>query len=44
MNDIPEEALRTIEETFGTRFVWLYSLYSDFSKTSPDPLIPISLA
>ena len=22
MNDIPEEALRTIEETFGTRFVW----------------------
>jgi glycolate oxidase len=22
MNDIPEEALKTIEETFGTRFVW----------------------
>lgn len=21
MNDIPEEALKTIEETFGTRFV-----------------------
>jgi hypothetical protein len=22
MNDIPEEALKTIEETFGIRFVW----------------------
>jgi len=82
MYDISEKALKTIEETVGTRFVrhvdglsattdielvrlagrsWMpqqpykgpirqrtdtriYSLYSDFSKTSQDPLIPISLA
>lgn len=91
MNGIPEEALRTIEESFGTRFVqhaageaephaeqafasvfpenaaevesWSFdslrqeppsgpsldkthasTLYSDGSKTSQEPLMPISLA